>query len=692
MFRINDVFKLNDKKYRVIADLPEEIVWIAIEDIDGFPSIESKNFLRTLIDSEQLTRTSDPYEQLYFALPEADSIAQRKRDYNYELILPIVSDPLCFLPEVRSKKITTIVNEKKSTKQTLYRLLRRYWQRGQTPNALLPDYVNSGAKGKKRIAADKKLGRPRVFTPGVGSIIDEQVEKLFRAAIDRHLLTEKKHNLRYAHRRFKSVYETYFPDVPECEIPTIWQFNHFYKREYGQAEKIQARASTIEYKKDLRPLHGTANSNLLGPGSRFEIDATIADIYLISDSDRRNIVGRPIVYIVIDVFSRMIVGLYIGFENPSYVAAMQALSMAMSSKVDYCKKIGIEITEDEWPSSGLPEAILADRGELLGHQIEALERNFSVRIENSPPYRGDAKGVVERYFRTLQADFKPFAPGVVTSNRIKKAGGKDYRLEAELTIRDFTEMMLLSIRYHNTFHVMKKYDRSIDMPADLPMTPIALWNWGLQHRTGRLRSVPVDALRVSLFPRVRATLSELGLSVFGVYYTSKEILKRGWMHRGKNVTRPDSLEVAYDPAIADVVYLIPNKSSTEYWVCNLADRSREFIGSSFWDVWQIKNEQKTAIASAQLTAEQKKRQLDEQIEATIKKAKLQAGDVSDVPNKERISTIRPSRQKERAQERAKAERVVNPFINDEPAKVVSITKQQNDGAYPDYIGEFFEDE
>jgi hypothetical protein len=37
-----------------------------------------------------------------------------------------------------------------------------------------------------------------------------------------------------------------------------------------------------------------------GPGQIFEVDATVADVYLISSSDPNIIVGRPVVYIVVD--------------------------------------------------------------------------------------------------------------------------------------------------------------------------------------------------------------------------------------------------------------------------------------------------------------------------------------------------------------------------------------------------------
>jgi transposase InsO family protein len=478
VFRINEVISLDNQLYRILAELPEEFVLIAIEDKSALPSVVSKSDLTNAIEREVLTRAVDPFQALSFQVLDDDSPAKATRDNNYELIKPIVSEPRFYVSKVRSAIINQIVLERRSTKKTLYFLLRRYWQRGQTPNALIRDYKNSGGKGKVRIAKNKKLGRPRLHTPGTGAVVNETVEKLFRIAIDRYLLTEKKHSLLYAHRRFKSLYANCYPDVEESEMPTNWQMLHFFKREYSQVEKIQKRSNRIEYKKDVRPLNGTANSQALGPGARFEIDATIADIYLVSDSDRRNIVGRPIVYIVIDVFSRMIAGLYIGFENPSYVAAMQALAMAMTDKVAYCQQYGFEIEYADWPVTGLPDAILADRGELLGHQIESLESCFSVRIENTPPYRGDAKGVVERYFRTVQADFKPFAPGVVTENTVRRRGGRDYRLDAVLTVHEFREIILESVLFHNRFHVLMKYDRSIDMPADLEMTPLSLWNWG----------------------------------------------------------------------------------------------------------------------------------------------------------------------------------------------------------------------
>ncbi len=695
MFRINEVLKYEDQKYRVLEFVGNQIVWINIEKSSGMPSTVLVNELLELIDSEALSRVADPFEELAFMAPEQGSVLQKKRDKNYELIKPIVENSKFYLPKVRSALIQEIVSKTGTIKKTMYHLLRRYWQRGQTPNALLPDYKNSGGKGKKRKVSDKKLGRPRKYMPGVGGVVDKHVERLFRIAIDRYLLKDSGVSLPYAHRKFAGMYKNYFPEVLESEIPTKRQLQYFYKREYSQVERLKKRTSTIEYTKDVRPLKGTANSNVLGPGSRFEIDATIADIYLVSDNDRGNIVGRPVIYMVIDVFSRMVAGFYVGFESPSYAAAMQALATAMTDKVQLCKQYGFEdVTYEDWPIVGVPNAILADRGELLGHQVESLERSFSIRIENAPPFRGDAKGIVERSFKTIQADFKPFAPGVVEKTLIKKRGGKDYRLVAKLPVSEFKKIILSSSLYHNKFHLLRKYDRDVDMPADLEMTPLSLWNWGIQNRTGRLRAASEEALRISLLPRAKATVSELGISVFGVYYTSSEIMKSGWLHRSKDIRRPVGLQAAYDPASADHIYLFPYKGKNDYWVCTLTDRSREFQGSSFWDVWQVKDAQKKSKAKTKLKAEEQKRLHEEFVAKTIKEAERKFPDTSHISNAERIRGIQGNKAQEKESERGITFYKPEKTGKGEPAKVLPLNggPQEEDYSYPDYTEELFDDE
>ncbi|MBC16723.1 MAG: transposase [Desulfovibrio sp.] len=693
MFRVNEVLEYNGQLFRVLSVLSEEIVWINIDNSKALPSLVLIRELVKGLDDEVLKRAKDPFAELALVTPERGSATQTRRDRNHDLIQPIVTDPLFYEPNSRASRIKEVLANQKISKPTLYTLIRRYWQQGQTPNALLPNYKNSGGRGKKRKATAKKLGRPRKYTPGVGAFVDDEVERLFRTTIDKYWLKDTEISFSYLHRRFKDRYEAYYPDVPEEDIPSRWQMLHFYKREYAQPDSLEKRTNRIKYNKDVRPLDSTANTGVLGPGSRYEIDATIADIYLVSDSERSNIVGRPIVYLVKDVFSRMVAGFYVGFENASYVAAIQALTMAMTDKVSLCAEFGLEITSEQWPTVGLPGAILADRGELLGHQIESLESNFSIRIENTPPYRGDAKGIVERNFRTLQADFKPFAPGVVGKTMVKKHGGRDYRLDAKLTVREFKTIILSSILMHNRFHVLEKYDREPDMPADLEMTPLSLWNWGIQHRTGRLRVASEEAIRISLLPRTKATVSELGISVFGVYYTSQEVLEQGWLHRSKEARRPQGLRAAYDPASADTIYLFPNLNGSEYWPCRLTQRSREFAGASFWDVWQIKDAQKKTIAKGKLREDEEKRKHERLVQDTIAKAHQRAPSADGLSNAERVRGIRTNRENEKRDERQQRSQKNRQKPQHAKAKTIPFKDtEMEDYSYPDLTDEIFGNE
>ena len=686
MLRINDVYQYQDLSIRILKILSEHIVWIEINDVKALPEIISKTELFHAIESFEVFRIEDPFQDIAFIQPEKDSTFQRKRDENYNLIKNIVDHEQFYIPSARSSLINEIINSKKSTKQTIYRLLRQYWQRGQTPNALIPNYQNSGAKGSKKVAS-QKLGRKRLHKEGTGAIITQEIERLFHLTISKYLLSNKKHTLKYANREFLKLYRTLHPDIPENEYPTLRQFQYFYHREYNQVTRLQKRSNDIEYSKDLRQLHSTVNTQVLGPGSRYEIDATIADIYLVSNLDRSRIIGRPTIYFVIDVFSRMVTGLYIGLENASYKTSIQALYCAFTDKVALCKKYGIDITYENWPCIGLPDAILADRAELFGHQVENLEKSFSIRLENAPPYRGDLKPIVESRFKLIQAEFKPFAKGVVQDVITKKRGGKDYRLDATLNLDEFTKIILLSVLKYNQFHQINNYDRDIDLPHDLPAVPMALWNWGIQHRTGKLRTASDQAVYVALLPREKATLSNRGLKIFGVTYTCPELYEKGWLHRQNTINRPKFLYAAYDPSNAEKIYVFYEQSSLKYWEATISDYSREFKGYSFWEVWQINSVQKKTFEKQNIKNNLAQSELEQKIMDIIQQASSETP-LSTQSQKSRISEIRSNRTHEKELERSKlkgttssvndtATRVMKPKITqDAPSNVIPMPKRK----------------
>ncbi|TMS63880.1 transposase, partial [Pseudoalteromonas sp. S1731] len=77
---------------------------------------------------------------------------------------------------------------------------------------------------------------------------------------------------------------------------------YFHKPEYTTTTQLIKQTPKAEYNQDIRPHHGTATAQPLRPGRRYEIAATIADIYMVDDNDPHKGIGRPTIYLVIDVF------------------------------------------------------------------------------------------------------------------------------------------------------------------------------------------------------------------------------------------------------------------------------------------------------------------------------------------------------------------------------------------------------
>lgn len=598
MFMPNDVFQLGSQRVRVLWSNSEVIFFIDIDNEPALPECSPRNEFEHLMAKGELVHINDPYLNIAMTSPMAGSKAEVVQERAWQAIKDAVqTEPDIYVRKLRGKLLKDVMVKSSSTKQTAYRWFRRYWQLGMCKNALSGQYARCGGLGKTKKLSDKKRGAPRTRTPGDGVNVDDGIKAIFRVSIEKCLLHEGEYEFDYAYNQVLIAFGVPVPCKPEhlLDVPTERQFRYFYQKEYTPIEITRSRKGEINYQKDFRPVLNSSTNEVAGPGSRYQIDATIADVYLVSEEDRNKVIGRPTLYFVVDVFSRAIVGMYVGLENASWVSAMEALSNTVLDKVEYCKKFDIDITNDMWPTVGLPESIIGDRGEILGRHIEVLSKAFNVNIENTPPYRADWKGIVERYFRTVQVKMKPFVEGYVTKETIgKKRHGKDYRQDSIHTLKEFTQMMIKIVLYYNNEHTLSSYDPDKDVPNDLPYNPLMLWDWGIQYRTGRLRRPNADIVKVNLLPHTEATVTEKGLKLFNCYYTCKEALDWGWFEG--NYKGPKKVTVAYDLFSANVIYLRPNDSYASFVEAALAPRSRAFQNLTMWEVW-IRNDINADVAA-----------------------------------------------------------------------------------------------
>ena len=497
----------------------------------------------------------------------------------------------------------------KLIERSVYKYLRRFWQRGKVKNALLPDYANSGGKGKTRKLGTKKRGRPRKFKHvegiGQGINITEQDRQIFRIAINKYYRNSKKNSLQKAYKLMLKEYytENYKIDennnklpvlVSSEELPTFDQFRYWYEIENKDLKKnIVSREGRKNFDLKHRALQGSSKQETIGPGSRYQIDATVGDVYLVSKYNRSWIIGRPVIYVVIDVFSRMITGVYVGLEGPSWLGAMMALSNTATNKKLFCQKFGIQIEEQEWPCHHIPDCILADRGEFAGMSVETMIPNLGIRIENAAPYRADWKGLVERHFRIIHEHVKPFLPGYIDKD-FRQRGARDYRLNAQMDIDQFTELIIELIRYHNTSE-LKTYNRDQEMISDnvVPI-PIELWQWGIKNRSGKLRTIDEDILKFNLMPTAKATVTERGVKFKSMFYVNERVVKERWREKARSgmLSKQEKyISISYDPRKTDFVYL-PSYDNKIFDKLYLLDPDERYRNMTIFDINYLIKKQK----------------------------------------------------------------------------------------------------
>ncbi len=578
-----------------------------------------------------------------------------KRDALWTMIAPLVLDqPAIFQRDARGEAIARLVSERAATKQTLYRLLRRYWQRGMVPNALLPDFHRCGGPGKDRNAERSKRGRPsKAGTEGTN--ITPAMRVVFRSAITKYFAENRKIDLRGA---YNAVIAEHYSDrvldeahgrlelVPRPDSPQIWQFRYWYEKDNDVFQIDRIRRKPRVYDKDRRALLGTSAAEVFGPASRYQIDATVLDVYLLSRLRRSQIVGRPVLYVVIDVFSRMIVGIHLGFEGPSWVGAMMALANTAADKVAYCRRFGVEISPQDWPCRSLPDILLGDRGEILSGMINTLSSNFNIQIENAAPYRADWKGIVEQRFRLLPAKFIAYVPGYIAGD-YRERGGTDYRLDATLDIDQITRIIIHCVLYYNNQHALTGYDRSAAMIADrVPMIPADLWEWGIARRSGRLRVFPEDQVQLSLLPIGEAVVTAQGIRFYGCFYTCQKAMSEHWFERARQRGRW-KVEVSYDPRLMDQIYLHDTEGGRiRFMPCTLTARSRAFEGKTLWEIDQIRQEDDRSVTLSTPRQLAGQVNLTDIIQEVIGEAEAMRPE-PDLSDRKRVTGIRGNRREER---------------------------------------------
>ena len=227
-------------------------------------------------------------------------------------------------------------------------------------------------------------------------------EKNFRWALNKYFYNSKKLSLRQA---FKFLVRDKYMDsdgkiMQNC--PKFHQFRYFYYKNRSESNYIISRLGRGEYDRNYRPLLGDGVREYFPSIGYGMLDSTTADIYLINDDGE--LIGRPIISACVDAYSSMCLGYYDGWKGGNESLRKLMLNVA-TNKVEWCKKFGVDIKEEDWNCHRLPHKVVTDMGkEFAGYTFSNLA-NLGVEIMNLEPFRPELKSLVERFFGLIQDSF-----------------------------------------------------------------------------------------------------------------------------------------------------------------------------------------------------------------------------------------------------------------------------------------------
>lgn len=654
-----------------------------ILDLDGFrKSVRSGDV--------KLAKVKAP--QYILILEDALSPEQKKdRDQKWEMIAPIVNHKIpgyIFFPGELEALVSTRASELGVYKKKIYRLLYRYWINGQVRNALLKNYTRVG-KSSRTFIEGKRPGRKATYQgelvtqykmleavdlkcikAGYALFVDDETASR-RAAYDKML------SMFYKVKELSKQPESLEKLLPTSEIPSYRQFVHQGRKIFDETTTARGRMGERKWQKDGRGLEGTVRDNLRGPCHQFEIDSTVADIYLVNSYSRHMLIGRPIIYVVIDSYSGMIVGLYVGLEGPSWNGARQALFNAFTPKQKFCALNGVTISEDDWPCHHLPQEVFADRGEMLSEGAEGLASGLGVDIGIAPPFRPDWKSMVESRFNILNSlSGIRWMPGGVAS-RYKERGERDYRLDATMNMREFTKTIIKCVLHYNEFNRQPARLSKQMIDDQVEPTPRAIWNWAIQNEFMQDNYRTEELVYLHLLPRATGSVRKGGILFRGMHYVSEYITQNNWTAIARN-QGSWPIECWHLHEAANHIWI--QDADKQFVRCDLRNSDRkyaDFRSDEVYDMLEAYRQVPPSHARAEL--ESRVSLLDD-FEGTFNTASMEKKQTPTPKTKaESTGNIREQRAEELARERATAQ--IPEGVLPEKATVKDFTKSDQSGHF-----------
>lgn len=659
VWRVNNSDLIEDGLYRLLDIMQdvESVILFSLED-------SSKIVRPTAVSLEGFIEsvTSHKAKKAHYKLPtyllvDEESISDEhigRRDKNYDLIKGIVFSRAFIFDYATKKRVPQLAKYAKEIgvdRKSLARLLTLYWRNGQNKMALLPAFANSGGSGRERTPTTKPLGAPKqprtiVVDRAKKYIVSDDDKKKFEKALKKYYLKESGLTLAKTYKNL--LKDSYSKEIRLAEacgapplVPTDKQFSYWCTKLFSKEQIIKKRTSENDYLRNKRGALGSIIDRSYLPGVHFEIDATVADVHIVSEFGTQYVLGRPTIYIVADRASRMIVGMHVSLYHASWRAARQALANSFLTKSDYCKSFGIDIENSEWPCAHIPRELVCDNGEMIGIQPQKVLTPMT-QLSFTPPYRPDCKGVVEKRFDIINKEVVHELLGTTRGGQVVR-GSRDPRKDAIYTPREVNTEIIKAVLEHNRSILDGlAFSSPLLIENDLSPTPLNYWKIHIAKHKHELESANSEEVIARLLPPAEVSMTRSGIYFKGMYYSCSEVEERNLASVARSSGRW-RLEARIDENTTNYIYVRLDKNR-EFIKCNLLPRSRMLGDKSMYEAefiqdWLDTKKELIPITTTSIDDHKHRQEVTRQ-------AKQRSKDAENVSFREKTSNTRQRRKEE----------------------------------------------
>ena len=280
-------------------------------------------------------------------------------------------------------------------------------------------------------------------------------------------------------------------EYTEDQLFSIRSIQRYKKKNHDQFTKDSTKNSICfaqnHSKASGQKIKSTGFLNLV------EIDSHQLDLLILDDKNFL-VKCRPWITLAIDIYTRIVVGMYISEFPPNSYSTLQTIKSMVTASLP--TKIG-----------GIPDVIVPDNGsEFINNSVFLIAKELQITLKPAQVKTPDNKPYVERFFRTLAEELIHQLPGTTYSNRIR-VEEYDSKKYASLTLKQAEQCILDWINiYHHHLH------------TGVQRIPLAIYNESIQT----YRPTVIDVSYADLICRVphSRTISNGQIQYENLFYYS----------------------------------------------------------------------------------------------------------------------------------------------------------------------------